>query len=140
MISVRRTAAMGAAGALATGIVLSGVGLSAAGAATYPPVTPTPTETPVNPGTVKCKAKAVQSKDRIRVSLTATGDAAKFKNFTFKIQKYLKSADAWQVNNIVYNIEEGTPRVIDRERGRYRAKCFGPNNAGPLTNKVRLTK
>ena len=138
MITVQRTVAVGAAGIMAAGIAISGVGLSAAGAATYPPVTPTPT--PSNPGSIKCSAKAVESKDRIRVSLNATGDAAKFKNFTFKIQKYLKRENAWQINNIAYNISPGSPRVVDRERGKYRAKCFGPDNRAPLTNRVNLKK
>lgn len=136
MNSVRRTVAVGAAGMMAAGIAISGVGLSAAGAATYPPVTPTPS----NPGSIKCSAKAVEGKDRIRVSLNATGDAAKFKNFTFKIQKYLKRQNAWQINNIAYNIAPGSPRVVDRERGKYRAKCFGPDNRAPLTNRVTLKK
>lgn len=152
MLSVRRTTAVAAAGALSTGIVISGLGMGAAGAATYPPNTPTPTvtvtqtptqsptptTTPANPGKIKCKARAVQGKDRIRVSLKVTGDAANFKNFTFKIQKYLKRQDAWKINNIAYNITPGTPRVVDRERGIYRAKCLGPDNRAPLTNRVTL--
>lgn len=136
MITVRRTAAVGAAGALAVGIAVSGLGIGSAGAATYPPVTPTPT----NPGTFKCSAKAVNGKDNIRVKLTATGPAANYKDYVFKIQKYLKNQQAWQVNNILYNIKVGESRVVDREAGRYRAKCFGPANAAVNTNRVRLTK
>jgi hypothetical protein len=141
MFSVRRTAAVGAAGALAAGIVISGLGSGVAGAATYPPVTPTVTPTtPANPGTFKCSARAVNRKDRISVRLTATGDAAKYNNYVFKIWEYIPSEKAWRVNNINYRIQVGQSRTVDREAGRYRAKCFGEANKATFTQRVRLTR
>ncbi len=151
MTSVRRTAAVGTAGALAAGIALTGLG--AANAATYPPVTPTPTvtvtttptpttspTTPVNPGTFKCSAKAVGGKDSIRVTLKATGDAAKYTNYVFKIWRYIPREQAWQVNNINYRIKPGQSRVVIREQGRFRAKCFGEANKATFTKRVKLTR
>lgn len=72
--------------------------------------------------------------------MTAKGDFKDYKDYVFKVQKKLKGERVWKVTNIVYDINVGERRAVNKKKGIYRAKCFGPANAARYSGRVKLKK